>query len=1060
MSQRLNQKLFEDTLAHNPDFSPTIGQVADEATAVETGQIQKFSQEGTGIKLRKYRIRICGVHNEGTPINDLPVAYGQSPTAGLRGESIGQPFYAAGTFVTVYKEPSSGLYYIDDIKPNSVGDLESTNLTLEQRCDARSGFVSGSPLFWVPQTHYKEGRLVAGAEWFNIPRPSEEDEKQNELNKDIVLPSKCKPVDTEGINKDLNDLINNVNQIRNNLTGTAGVGTTQDGTLTNAQNQINAARREVSKYSGIIANKTTELIQGLRRFILRKITAIINMLTGNAPLSTRYLINETTDKALSLISCLFVKILRNLEGMIADMLNEIITRVLNTGECILESFIGNFIGQLVGQLIAAINGILGRLSSLLGSVINLANEILGFITDILNFLKCDIKNICPVNDKWNFLEGGKPPNISLDFTAIFTAAQGVASAWEGVATIPDDIEDFDFTIDAAQAWGDALNNCDVGTNPCGPPNVVFWGGSGSQGGGNAVVNAVGDLIGVDIIYPGNYTVPPSVSFEDPCSDGRGGWGDVIMGPGIITDLSTGGFILPGIGTISDASSTVGLGVTNVVIRGGYNYLPYPDGSVGSAGRTFADRCQTIVRRANGDYDPPYSYTDVITLYYGDQIKRPAENWVTIDCDFTAAELPGCIEHGEKTCFNSMRGFDDGNRSLYNQPNIQSMVGFDDSRGQDSRNVSVDFHWKTGSQFINRFDIQGLFSRTGPEIAVGLGFKNDRRQMNEHIIREVQVGRIYDVHVSNVDGRSYTGVRLRTRGTSAGNDTWLQSEDHDDYDWTDSNVIVDRGRFFGIVGNRAKFMVDPPTNEPGVFGYYDDYPYAKSLGYSDSDIRYYLEGYYTQTLRKTVGPVMQTYLDDPSWGPLPKYLNSGITNLSGNFDYANDYHYAVSQGFTDQDIRYYLENFYPGTIAPDMQERLNDPLWGRAPEYYVTVSAPDCPPAPDTIDNTYPVIVGLDLVVVDDGGFGYADDDTATVLNCSGEPDQSAQVELVVQNGAIIAVNVTNPGVNFTCLPQIRINTLTGHNAKLAPVMKFTRVTDDDVPPGTEVIQVIDCVGRV
>ena len=526
-----------------------------------------------------------------------------------------------------------------------------------------------------------------------------------------------------------------------------------------------------------------------------------------------------------------------------------------------------------------------------------------------------------------------------------------------------------------------------------------------------------------------------------------------MGPGIITDLSTGGFTLPGIGT-------VGLGVTNVVIRGGYNYLPYPNGSVGSGGRTFADRCQTVVRRANGEYDPPYSYTDVITLYYGDQIKRPAENWVTIDCDFTAAELLGCIEHGEKTCFNSMRGFDDGNRSLYNQPNIQSMVGFDDSRGQDSRNVAVDFHWTTGSMFINRFDVQGLFTRTGPEIAVGLGLQHDRRQLNEHIIRDVQVGRIYDVHVSNVDGRSYTGVRLRTRSTSAGNDTWLQSEDHDDYDWTDSNVIVDRGRFFGIVGNRAKFTVDPPANEAGVFGYYDDYPYARSLGYSDTDIRYYLEGYYTQTLRKTVGPVMQTYLDDPSWGPLPKYLNSGITNLSGNFDYANDYHYAVSQGFTDQDIRYYLENFYPGTIALDMQERLNNPLWGRAPEYYVTLSAPDCPPAPDIIDNTYPVIVGLDMVIVDDGGFGYADDDTATVLNCSGEPDQSAQVELVVQNGAIIAVNVTNPGVNFTCLPQIRINTLTGHNAKLAPVLQFTTVTDDDVPPGTEVMQVIDCVGKV
>ena len=166
MSQRLNQKLFESKLALNPDFAPKIGQVADEATAVETGQIQKFSQEGTGIKLRKYRVRICGEHPASTPITDLPVAYGQSPTSGLRGESCGQPFYPANTFVTVFKEPTTGLYYIDDVHPNSVGEL---------------------------------------------------DEKQDELNKDFILPSKCKKVNTEAINKKINDLLESVNKIRNSF---------------------------------------------------------------------------------------------------------------------------------------------------------------------------------------------------------------------------------------------------------------------------------------------------------------------------------------------------------------------------------------------------------------------------------------------------------------------------------------------------------------------------------------------------------------------------------------------------------------------------------------------------------------------------------------------------------------------------------------------------------------------------------------------------------------------------------------------------------------------------
>jgi len=45
---------------------------------------------------------------------------------------------------------------------------------------------------------------------------------------------------------------------------------------------------------------------------------------------------------------------------------------------------------------------------------------------------------------------------------------------------------------------------------------------------------------------------------------------------------------------------------------------------------------------------------------------------------------------------------------------------------------------------------------------------------------------------------------------------------------------------------------------------------------------------------------------------------------------------------------------------------------------------------------------------------------------------------------------------------LTLNTNTGYNATLLPVLSFKRIGEDtafDVPAGTKVIQVIDCVGK-
>ena len=64
-----------------------------------------------------------------------------------------------------------------------------------------------------------------------------------------------------------------------------------------------------------------------------------------------------------------------------------------------------------------------------------------------------------------------------------------------------------------------------------------------------------------------------------------------------------------------------------------------------------------------------------------------------------------------------------------------------------------------------------------------------------------------------------------------------------------------------------------VGKPG-FGRGVDYPRAKAEGYSDADIRYYLEQYFVPRLNGAVGKNMQKLLDDHTWGLLPVKLSGG------------------------------------------------------------------------------------------------------------------------------------------------------------------------------------------
>jgi hypothetical protein len=114
--------------------------------------------------------------------------------------------------------------------------------------------------------------------------------------------------------------------------------------------------------------------------------------------------------------------------------------------------------------------------------------------------------------------------------------------------------------------------------------------------------------------------------------------------------------------------------------------------------------------------------------------------------------------------------------------------------------------------------------------------------------------------------------------------------------------------------------------------------------------------------------------------------------------------------------------------------------------------------PTSSNGQYPVLLCLDEIYIKDSGFDYSPGDTIVM-----EPNYGAVLEPVFDgNGSLAKVNIIKSAEGFTDLPEIFIDSETGYNAELIPVFKVCRIGDDikdEIPPGTSIISVIDCVGK-
>ena len=113
--------------------------------------------------------------------------------------------------------------------------------------------------------------------------------------------------------------------------------------------------------------------------------------------------------------------------------------------------------------------------------------------------------------------------------------------------------------------------------------------------------------------------------------------------------------------------------------------------------------------------------------------------------------------------------------------------------------------------------------------------------------------------------------------------------------------------------------------------------------------------------------------------------------------------------------------------------------------------------PMNSNGTYPVIMYLGSIVIDDPGIYYEEGDEIVI-----EPSHGAKAELRVSEvGSIRSIKVTQPGEGFKEMPNVYIKSKTGVRSKLLPQLGVNRVSAEAVrEPGLadKVIQVVDTVG--
>jgi len=621
-----NQKLIEQG-----DFllgeNHILAQIADDDSYIKTIDRPKFSaKKKEHVVLPRYKVRILSEHftrdgkPKDIPISKLPWAYPRSSTSGLRGESQGDPVLPVGTFV--YLSKTGAQYWIEKISVNTLCEFLTAN-DADLDNIGGSGFDTKDAKYQVPKTSiaYNGNEIAKCSEIPTVAVNSKDDQEQSELDEDLDFPTWCSEKggtsSLDGTSKAMQEIRESVENFQKSLKegGDNPLRKIYDDieqAQEDMEQDIEDLREDLEEPIRKISENISKLLTKQKKNIMRKSNLGFNIWKSKVPSAGDKTVSEMQQVASKAITCIFKLLISSLFNMVLKAVMSFINKIINVVDCVIEEFISEFIGQLIGQLTALLNSIFGPISNLFGKGLELLSSVADLLEDILNIIDCEIE-VCTVTEGgtkvkyWNMINGGKPNTGMISLTDIFNKAKEVGEAWEAVTNVPENISDYKFDINIGDTFNDIWEKCDPGPLFCGVPKVTFWGsgdGKGNGALGNSIINGNGELIGVDITSAGQWsegdyedyvtgTTETYIDFDDPCDNGKGGWGEVIVGPitgiGEVGVGTTGG--ITGVGTdLTDTTypgdggqgTTAGIGITHYVTV----HDLIPEGVVGGSDNKF------------------------------------------------------------------------------------------------------------------------------------------------------------------------------------------------------------------------------------------------------------------------------------------------------------------------------------------------------------------------------------------------------------------------------------------------------------------------------------------
>jgi len=631
----LEQSLVKTHFLGRDGFIWWIGQIVDQTQWAGNfgGHPTETTEDQKGFGFR-YKVRIMGYHTASPsdlPDEDLPWASIMLPvTAGVSGGGQGTPNLRRGDFVQGFFMDGE-----DGQQPVIIGVLGYNQYTAVMKNIPDTGFIPFSgytvkdqvPQYALP-TVEEEAKGVAEdvdlsktnnkkvlesnvAQAGRDDGASLEQKKNEEKPNTVTKESRCEKAPVGAIQTKAKNMIAEIQRVKK----------TKTDWMTKVSTKIDNVEAEIDKITDNAIKDITvdvkKITQGIQENALNKVNESLSKTYDKVFPSQLGELKNKVEEANDELACAFKNIMKNLTGMVGGFLKQMIDKVINTAECLINSFVGSLLGKITGLIDGAVDAVMKPIKGLLsgmGVASSALDDVMGFATNALSFLSCDEDPNCNDVKDWNPTDG---PTIraTLDLQGIFgkarAAADSMQSAFDGIKNIGSSIGKIVDDVDFSDIFE---NDCNVGPLFCGPPTVSFGSGGAK---GNAIIGTAGTLLGVDIITPGgDYIGPPKLKFNDSCNKGVGASGKAVVEDGRVVKV------------IMDDTGT--------------GYLPAPDGSQGGDGRTWAESDETTVKRVDGTYDTPYPPGSIIKLCPGDEVTYPGKAPELIfgqDCEDVTAPLP-------------------------------------------------------------------------------------------------------------------------------------------------------------------------------------------------------------------------------------------------------------------------------------------------------------------------------------------------------------------------------------------------------------------------------------